>query len=123
MTKSFKSTARYITIPSLEGNRFRFFCDISGANVCTTKPIRAGTMEEELKIAWETEGKQKFNFCEKCRRYVSDAMYNADVFQCVDCAPWENPPNFCTHCGEKISIRENYCRKCGNRLLYGEVWK
>lgn len=122
MTNILFNTARYIVIPSSEGNLFRFFCEISGANVCTTKPIKAETREKELKIAWETEGKKKFNFCIKCRRYVSDAMYNPDVCQCVDCAPWETFPNFCGHCGEKIPTRENYCRKCGARLLYGEVW-
>ena len=36
----------------------------------------------------------KFNPCGRCGRWVSDVMYNADVHECVACAPWENLPHF-----------------------------
>lgn len=114
-------TARYRIIADAGGNRYRFYCDASGMAVCTTKPIRADTREEELRLAWETEGRQYFNRCTKCGRWISDKMYNADVLQCVDCAPWQNKPNYCAHCGEKITDSDVFCRKCGVRLRYGEV--
>ena len=115
-------TATYKMIPDTEGNRFRFYCDISGAAVCTTGPVRAGNAEEERMIAWELDGKKHFHLCLKCGRWVSDSMYNADVCECVDCTPWEEVPNYCPHCGEKVPAPDIYCRKCGGRLRYGEVW-
>ena len=123
LKKKLQDTARYRIISDTGGNSFCFFCDISGAVACKTKPIKADTVEEELNIAWMTEGKKYFNRCYKCGRWVSDVMYNADVCECVDCAPWENPPKCGIHCGEEIFLCENFCRKCGTRLRYGEVWK
>lgn len=111
-------TARYKIISDTGGNRYQFFCDLSGALVCTTKPIRADTPEQELLLAWESEGKREFNPCRKCGKWVSDVMYNADVLECVECAPWEDPPNFCPQCGKKLSAPERYCPKCGAKLLY-----
>ena len=79
--------------------------------------------EEELRIAWENEGKKSFNFCHKCGRWVCDAMYNPDVLECVNCAPIEKKPLYCQHCGEKIPADDAFCRKCGSRLTYGgEEW-
>ena len=115
------ATAKYRIIADSGGSRYRFFCDVSGMVLCTTKPIRGDTQEEELKMAWESEGKQHFNRCAKCGRWVSDPMYNADMLQCVDCAPWQEKPNYCTHCGKKISGNDRFCEACGMRLRYGEV--
>lgn len=115
-------TAKYKIITDSVGNRYRFFCEASGAAVCTTKPIRADTQEKELSIAWEHEGKQHFNRCPKCDRFVCDTMYNADVCECVDCAPWEKSPNYCKKCGSQLSEGSTYCTDCGGRALYGEVW-
>ena len=89
------ATAKYRIIADSGGSRYRFFCDVSGMVLCTTKPVRGDTQEEELKMAWELEGKQHFNRCAKCGRWVSDPMYNADMLQCVDCAPWQEKPNYC----------------------------
>ena len=114
-------TASYKTIADVGGTRYRFFCDLSGMAVCTTKPIRADTPEEELQLAWKNEGRQQFNQCHKCGRWVCDALYNADVLECVACAPWENIPSFCPHCGEKSPPDDTFCRKCGKKLQYGEV--
>lgn len=122
MTDNAKKTAPYKIITDAGGNKYRFFCALSGAAMCTTKLIRADTQEEELQIAWETEGRQHFNFCHKCGSWVSTVMYNADVLECVDCAPWEERPAYCSHCGEKIPSSDTYCRKCGLRLQYREVW-
>ena len=114
-------TAKYRVIADSGGSRYRFFCDVSGMALCTTGPIRGDTQEEELKIAWETEGRQHFNRCSKCGKWVSDPMYNADMLQCVDCAPWQKKPNYCSHCGIAISPSDRYCNACGTRLRYGEV--
>lgn len=114
-------TAKYKIIADSGGNRYRFFCDASGMAVCTTRPIRADTQEEELRIAWETEGEKHFNRCPKCGKLVGDTMYNADILLCVDCVPWQEKPNYCTHCGKKIPASDTFCRKCGMRLRYGEV--
>lgn len=53
-------------------------------------------------MAWEQEGKQHFNQCRRCGRWVSDVMYNADVLECVGCTPWENVPKYCARCGKKL---------------------
>lgn len=42
-----------------------------------------------VEAAWEKGGRAKFNPCGQCGRWVSDVMYNADVHECVACAPWE----------------------------------
>ena len=104
----------------INGNRYSFFCDLSGARVFITEPIVGGTPEERLKRAWEI-AKPKISRCEKCGRFVCDAMYNADTFMCVDCSPWENPPKFCRHCGSKVSISDTFCTSCGSALRYEEV--
>ena len=104
----------------INGNRYSFFCDLSGARVFLTEPIVGGTPEERLKRAWEI-AKPEISRCKKCGRFVCDAMYNADTFMCVDCSPWENPPKFCRHCGSKVSISDTFCTSCGSALHYEEV--
>ena len=116
-----RATAKYRVIADSGGSRYRFFCDVSGMALCTTDPIRGDTQEEELKTAWETEGRQHFNRCSKCGKWVSDPMYNADILQCVDCAPWQEKPNYCSHCGIAIAPSDRYCTACGAHLRYGEV--
>jgi len=115
------TTAKYKIIADSGGSRYRFFCDLSGMALCTTDPVRADTQQQELKMAWEKEGKQYFNRCAKCGKWVSDPMFNADVLQCVDCAPWQEKPNYCIHCGKEISGTDRFCNACGTRLRYGEV--
>lgn len=122
MEKKLCETASYRIISDKEGNRFRFFCGISGIAVYTSNPVRAEITEDELRMAWELEGKKHFNLCHKCERWASDIMYNADVCECIDCAPWENEPKYCHKCGSALSTPDIFCRKCGARLRYGEVW-
>ncbi len=118
MEKKKPDIARYKIIREAIGNRYRFFCEASGAAVYTSGPIRADTPDEELKLAWEG-GRQHFNRCQKCGKWVCNAMTNADTLSCVDCSPWENPPRYCPACGIKLEGIDPYCRACGTRLMYG----
>ena len=113
-----KKTAAYKVIADAGGNRYQFFCDLSGALLCTTTPYHAAAPEQELLLAWESEGKPKFNLCCKCGKWVSDVMFNADVHECVECAPWQEVPNYCPHCGKKLTDPEWFCPSCGTKLLY-----
>jgi len=113
-----KPTAAYKVIADSGGDRFQFFCDLSGTRVCTTRIIRADTPEKALEIAWETEGRKEFNHCSKCGNWVSDVMFNAGVNECVECAPWENYPLYCPQCGKRITDTNRFCPKCGSQLRY-----
>ena len=113
-----RTTATYKILAEAEGNRYQFFCDLSGAHGCTTKPVRADTPEEELLLAWESEGRRQFNMCHRCGKWVSDAMYNADVLECVECTPWEEEPEYCPRCGQKLSKPGKLCSRCGAPLRY-----
>ncbi len=113
----FRKMAPYKIIEEFGGSRYRFFCDLSGASVYTSDLIKADNTA--LEKAWEN-ARGEFNRCEKCGRFVCDAMYNADTFMCVDCSPWENPPKFCKHCGETVDRQDAFCRKCGSALRYEE---
>ena len=113
-----KKTASYKIIKDAGGNRYMFFCDLSGALVCTTKPYKADTPEAELLLAWEKEGKQHFNICHKCEKLVLDAMFNPEVHECVRCAPFEAESKYCKNCGKKIVEPVRDCPACGKPLYY-----
>ena len=113
-----QKTASYKIITDSGGNRYRFYCELSGALACTTKPIRAKRPEEELQIAWEKVGRKHFNLCHKCGRWVIDSVYNADVLECVECAPYESEPQYCKNCGVKIEKPSRICPACGHKLVY-----
>lgn len=113
-----QTTAAYKAVAGPDGNRYQFYCDLSGALLCTTGPYRADTAEKELLLAWEKEGKQHFHVCHNCGRYVSDAMYNAEVWECVGCAPYEAEAKFCKSCGVKLDAPGRICPKCGQALMY-----
>ena len=114
-----RKTANFRVLPDGNGRRYQFFCALSGAHVCTTQPVLADTPEQALQIAWETEGKQHFNYCSKCGNWVIDAMYNVEVLECVECAPYEGVPLYCKSCGEKVEAANgNRCSKCGAVLAY-----
>ena len=112
-------TARYKIVPAAGGNRYLFYCDISGALACTTlKTYRAFNARRELERAWLKEGRRHFCRCRKCGRWVIDAMFNADVCECVVCAPYEADARFCKHCGEEITAPVKHCPTCGKLLVY-----
>lgn len=109
---------RYRVIPGEKGNRYRFYCDLSGAAVETVEPICGESPEQELELAWEQIRESSMNRCHRCGRWVIDAMFNADVLECVDCAPWEGPPQYCKSCGVKLRSSERFCPVCKKPLLY-----
>ena len=118
--KDASKTAPYKIIADAGGSRYRFFCALSGAAMVTTQPIRADTQEEELKLAWQQSGREHFNRCTKCGKWVSGVMYNAEVLKCVECAPWEDHPDYCPKCGKKVPSFDEFCRMCGTKLQYRE---
>lgn len=87
MTDFENKTASYKIMFDAGGNRYRFFCERSGLEVCTTQPVQAESSEQELILAWEGEGKKYFNLCPTCGKWVSDAMYNPDTLECIICSP------------------------------------
>ena len=114
-----RKTANFRVLPDGDGTRYQFFCALSGAHVCTTQPVLADTPELALELAWDSEGKRHFNHCSKCGNWVIDAMYNVEVLECVDCAPYEGVPLYCKSCGEKVgTANDNRCSKCGALLAY-----
>ena len=119
-----RKTATYKALEDSGGYRFMFYGDLSGAHVCTTKEIYYGnTQEEALQAAWQAEGRKHFNQCRKCGKWVSLAMYNVDVLECVVCAPFEAEAKFCKSCGAKIEEPTKPCPKCGKPLTYsGKEW-
>ena len=83
--------------------------------MCTTKPLPAVSAEHLLQ-AWETEGRPCFNRCNRCGKWVSDVMYNADTGQCIRCSPWEEQPLFCTYCETVPPDSARFCPRCGRPL-------
>lgn len=99
MADTENKTASYKIIFDAGGNRYRFFCERSGAEVCSTQPVRAESSEQELMLAWNSEGKKYFNLCPMCGKWVSDKMYNPDALECVVCSPRERQSKFRTKFG------------------------
>ena len=102
-------TAAYKIIPSQGGNRYSFFCELSGMLVCTTGTYYADDFEAELSAAWEAEGKKNFNLCHMCGRWVDSIVYNPDMLMCVNCAPLEEGAKYCKHCGAKANNGDIIC--------------
>lgn len=113
--------ARYKRYDGPGGSGFHFYCELSGALVYSTRPMKILDEGEAVGLAWENEARQEFNYCTGCGRWVADLMYNADVLKCVDCVPWENSPRFCRKCGQEVISADRYCRACGEQLRYGET--
>ena len=129
-----KKTAAYKIITESGKKRFRFYCDLSGANACTSSPAEEDSDEKALEAAWEKEGRRQFNQCHKCGRWVIDAMFNADVLECVQCAPVMDKFRFsqlehfgfgpnvmkssrvCSNCGFLAKSSASFCPECGGGL-------
>lgn len=121
MLNKIETMPTYKVIEEHDGKRYKFYCDLSGELLCTTKPYKADTPEKELMVAWNAEGKAHFNVCHKCGKFVSDAMFNVDVLECVECSPFEAAPKFCKKCGVKIEENIKFCTLCGTELVFGTV--
>ena len=119
MAVSEKRMPPYKIVSSPGGYVCQFFCDLSGALVYTSKPLNSSQPEHELQYVWEHEGRPHFNHCQCCGKWVMDAMYNADVLECVACSPWEEAPAYCSQCGEKVTAEISRCPRCHARLQYG----
>ena len=112
-------TAKHKIVTDGSGYRFIFYCDVSDAHVCTTGQIYQGDSEEEaLLAAWQAEGREHFNRCHKCGKWVVDALYNVEVLECVECMPYACEPNYCKSCGRKVDHHDGNCRFCGKPLVY-----
>lgn len=116
--KEMRKTAGFTITACEAGHRYSFYCDASGALACTTKAYRAASPEQELQLAWETEGRQHFNQCHRCGRWVVDVAFNPDVLECVSCAPFEEEPRYCKFCGTRIRSPGRTCPVCGKLLYY-----
>ncbi len=119
-----KKTAIHKVLTDGGGYRFMFYCDLSGAHVCTTRGIYCGDPQNEaLQAAWQAEGRSHFNHCRQCGKWVIETMYNVDVLECVACAPFEAEAKFCKNCGAKIEEPTKPCPTCGKPLTYsGKEW-
>lgn len=112
------TTADYRTVADGGGTRYRFYCQVSGALACTTKPYPGEDAKAELRDAWESEGKNCFNLCHRCGRWVVDAVYNPEVFECTDCATFEHETRYCKSCGKKVDADVRFCPFCKSKLHY-----
>ncbi len=121
MSHDLHRTAAYRVLKDGGGMRFRFFCEGSGAAICTTQSMPVQPIEAALEKAWHAEAREYFNRCQRCGKWVADVMYNPNTLECVECSPWEEKPTFCSQCGEMVLNDEIFCHHCGGRLQYGGV--
>lgn len=108
------TTARYRRVIDPQGIRYQFFCDVSGALVHTTDVLT----DDEPVRAWKDGVRKHFSRCQRCGKWVSDPMYNAETLECVQCSPWEEQPAFCPQCGERVAEDAIFCHSCKARLRY-----
>ncbi len=78
-------TAKYIMTSEDGYFRFKFCCGIC-ENTFVTGRISAASADEAFKLA-ANEGRNHFNRCYQCKRWVCDWHYNEDEMVCEDCAP------------------------------------
>lgn len=116
-----KITAEYQHTPEETGNRYHFRCGVTGARFSTAQTYHAATPQQELLLAWQTEGRSHFNQCQRCGNWVVDAAYNPLVLECVVCAPFEEEARFCPSCGARVTSRTRLCPQCAAPLYYEGV--
>ena len=113
-----RKTATYKTITDAGGNRYKIFLRSDrSVGLYDQENLQSGYTRTGI-IAWEKEGKKHFNPCHKCGKWVIDAMFNPEVAECVDCAPFEAEAKFCKTCGAKVEVPQRTCPVCGNLLNY-----
>lgn len=100
-----RHTATYRVLQDSGGMRFRFFCEVSGAAICTTAPAQPQPINAALDKAWLSEGREHFSLCHRCGRWVSDLMYNPNTLQCVDCSPLGGAADLLPPLRRKVSGR------------------
>jgi hypothetical protein len=91
---------------------------LSGAAVHTTGFICANTEKDALNIA-KKEARPYFNCCKECGLWISDAVYNIEESQCVNCAPFTVTPRYCPECGSPMKAGSDKCPRCG--LAWGDA--
>lgn len=116
-----KITAAYQLLPEKDGNRYRFQCGVTGARFLTRQIYRGDSPQQELLLAWQTEGRGYFNQCQRCGEWVVDAAYNPLVLECVVCSPFEEEVRFCKSCGVRVPRGSRMCSSCGASLYYEGV--
>ncbi len=116
-----KLTAEYRLVPAEAGNRYRFFCAVTGAALCTRAVYQADTPEQALLLAWAREGRSQFNQCQKCGRWVFDVAFNPEVLECIECAPFECEARYCKFCGVRVPAGSRSCPACARPLYYEGV--
>lgn len=112
-----RKTAPYKIIHTILGNKYNFYCELSGALVCTSRPVHMKSQESELLYVWNHDCVKYFNRCQKCGSWIIDAMYNPEVLECVQCAPYEEKPVFCKFCGAGIEEGKKNCPSCGTPFV------
>lgn len=113
-----KITAEYQLTPEENGNRYHFRCGVTGARFYTAQTYHAQTPQEELLLAWQSEGRSHFNRCRRCGNWVVDVAFNPLVLECVLCAPFEKEARFCPSCGARVSSQVRLCPRCEAPLYY-----
>lgn len=76
--------APYIIRPSPNGNRYAFYCQVTGKEVFLTNPIQSKNSPDALRIA-KMEARPYFNRCYRCGRWICDEAYNIDEMVCTQC--------------------------------------
>jgi hypothetical protein len=104
-------TARYEKETTVNGNRYTFFCGVSGVAVHTTGFIFADVPQAARDIAWR-EARPYFNRCKECGKWIADAVYNIEESKCVVCAPFAVTPSYCPECGSPLEKDGGECLHC-----------
>ena len=113
-----QKTAAYKMVSDAGGNRYRFYCDLSGALTCMTAPIRAETPENEVQIAWETVGRKHFKSLSQMRKIAKKGS-----FFCRCCGAfltretlydyYRRQHSCCSGCGTVLTDDARFCPYCG----------
>jgi len=79
----YTSTAIYMVIPSEGGHRYRFLCEDTVTPVCTTSVYASPDPFQTALTAWEKEGRQHFELCPRCGKWIAADSYPAHASHCT----------------------------------------